>query len=83
MRREHALPLNCERVFTNSVGYVMNLCFPQCGECQTNMWKLMYANTDASTAPAVVPAMSECSGSSFLDAIVLAVVEDVYCREFD
>jgi hypothetical protein len=60
-------PPNCERVFTNSVGYVMKL--PSCSMSVHHHVLQYKPRTHASTAPAVVPAIIECSGFSFFEGI--------------
>lgn len=64
----HTFPLNCERVLTNSVGYVMNL-KTWIMSALSLFLHLRYGNVYASTAPAVVPAIRECSGFSFRDIV--------------
>ena len=64
--QRRTFPPNCDRVFTNSVGYVMKLYI--ISSCLLEI----ITDTYASTAPAVVPAISECKGFSFFDMVAVA-----------
>jgi hypothetical protein len=65
-------PPNCDRVFTNSVGYVTNLSF-EGEQYAPGIGRACFGGnrfTHASIAPAVVPAIREWMGFSFLDIMI-------------